>query len=267
MKFVPKALVETEDASRGKSTWRDIIKNLVSILIVLAVVYLFVLGAATLLARYIPDETEAKWFAWEIVPSTKKAPPEFERAQKLFEKLKQRPGLRKLPFELFIMKMDVANAAAFPGGRVGVTPKLLKQVKSDAGIAMVLAHELGHQQYRHCLQRLGHRLLLQALFVFISFGSDASLIQTGYALLELGHSREQERQADVFALKMVKDILGDTQGSLDFFELIKREHESNASKWGAWFATHPLTDARIRNLREIQRELESPTKARGDGSL
>jgi Zn-dependent protease with chaperone function len=256
LKFVPKKLERTEDISRGKSTPRDAIKNVVSALVVLGGVYLLLLGAATLLARFIPDETEARWFSWEMVPSGDASTAEFERARKIFEKLKRQPGLRNLPYELFVMEMDAPNAAAFPGGRVGVTPDLLKNVNSDAGLALVLAHELGHHQHRDCLQRLGFRLLLQAVIAVVSFGADPSTIYSGYAFLELAHSRDQERKADAFGLRLVKQALGTTRGSLEFFEYIKREHESGASRWAAWFATHPVTDERIRNLRALQVQLE-----------
>ena len=58
-------------------------------------------------------------------------------------------------------KPDVLNAFALPGGKVGVYSGLFKITKDDAGLATVLAHEVGHVVARHGAERVSEGLLVQ----------------------------------------------------------------------------------------------------------
>ena len=120
MKFVPKPLVETADISRGQSSWPDRLKYFVSAAVVMAALYLLIVVSSWALARWIPDRTEAKWLASYPDISSGTETPGFERAQRLFDRMIEQPGLRKLSYRLFALDMDLPNAVAVPGGGIGV---------------------------------------------------------------------------------------------------------------------------------------------------
>lgn len=254
MKFVPKQLKETADISRGATSWQTFLKNVLSVIVVLGVLY-FLLGvAADFAATHIPDHWEARMFSAKFGESDHDLP-EFRRAQALFERLVQQPGLRPLPYKFFLLHISQPNAVAIPGGAVGVSPALLKTVTSETGLAFVLGHELGHHQGRHSLKRLGRGLLLQGVVAILFGESGTSVLQASLHLAESSYSRQQEREADEFGLRLVYRAFGHTKGCLEFFEEIQKEHESGTPRWSALLASHPYTPDRIAYLRELQESL------------
>lgn len=257
MKFVPKELKETVDISRGKIGLRGWVKNAVVAVLTLGVLYLGIGVVTNLILAILPDKTEARWFARMIAEAPKEDGHEFRHAQRVFQHLTASSDLRPLPYQLFVLDSSHPNAVAVPGGGVGVTRGLLREVRSEIGLATVLAHELGHQQYRHGLKRLGRALLWRMLLSFALGGVDTSGLEVVLKVTEAGYSREQEREADVFALKLVHDIYGDTQGALEFFELVQREYEQGNARWTGLLSSHPLTAERIVYLKQIQQQLRA----------
>lgn len=255
MKYVPKELKETADISRGKLGFKGWVKNAVAAVVTLAVLYIGIGLATDVIVEILPDRFEASMFSGMRTKAEKDDSAEFRRAKSIFQKLSASAELRALPYELFIVDIQQPNAVAVPGGGVGVTRSLLREVKSEIGLATVLAHELGHQQHRHGLKRLGRALLWRAILSFALGPVDVSGLEIALRLTEAGYSREQEREADIFSLKLVHNIYDDTDGALEFFELVQREYEKGSARWVAFFSTHPLTAERIVYLKQIQDQL------------
>ena len=192
MKFVPRRLVYTRDNSKGKPILKDWVKGLLSLGVFFVFAY-FALGwTADVVANNISEETEAKLFQWLDVGDALSHQAEFAHLQEIFNRLKDAPDLRPLPYRLVMLEMEGPNAFALPGGTIGVTPALLDEVKSEIGLAFVLAHELGHQQHRHALKRLGRTLIYRIAMGWISGAGDLSLLNYSLSLATLKHSRDQE---------------------------------------------------------------------------
>src|SRR5262249_40323336 len=58
-----------------------------------------------------------------------------------------------LPWTFGAVESDAVNAYSAPGGYVLVTRGLLKRMKTEAELAGVLAHEIGHINHRHALEQ------------------------------------------------------------------------------------------------------------------
>ncbi len=174
------------------------------------------------------------------------------RAEKIFQRLLGHPGLRPLPYRLFLVPISEPNAFAVPGGAVGVTQGLLDDIESEVGLALVLGHELGHHQARHPLKRTGRMLVFSVARALLFGAHDTSLVDRSLAIADSSYSRRQERQADAFGLRLVHDIYGHTEGSLEFFERIRSEHGTEEVRWAAFVRSHPLTSDRIADLRTLQ---------------
>lgn len=261
MKFVPKKLEETADISKGRSTPGDLIKNILGVVIIFFGLYLALGLVADLVASNISEETEATWFSWTAEGENSRDDladsPDFIRASEIFERLVSEGSLRPLPYKLHGHKMLDINAFALPGGAVFITRGLLAEVKSEKGMAMVLAHELGHHQHRHCLEGLGRSVLIWCA-KSILFGVNIMSVQaedTFLDLTEAGYSRRKESEADEFGMRLVQSIYGDTSGCLEFYELIERKHREGESRWSQFHRSHPLTTDRIKHLKELQEEL------------
>jgi len=254
MKFVPKELKETADISRGRNTWQSFLKNALGVVLAFVALYLVLGVLASLAARTIPDEWEAKLFSWQMEDEAQGGGG-LARARSLFKTLVGSGGLRPLSYRLILLDIPQPNAFAMPGGLVGVTSGLLDEVTTETGLAMVLAHELGHHQGRHCLRRLGRSILFQVAISVLFGKSGGSGAQAALSIAESGYSRRQERAADEFGLKLVHKTFGHSDGGLEFFEKIHEKYESDMARWSAFFASHPYTPDRIEYLRTLKKQL------------
>lgn len=254
MKFIPKELKWTADVSRGHADWRSNLKNVLSAVIILGLLYVGLGVVADLTANHIPERWEAKLFSWSGEEGAGDSP-EFVVAQRVFSQLTAHRRLRPLPYRLVLIDADAPNAIAVPGGGVGVTRGLLARVRNEIGLATVLGHELGHHQARHALKRLGRVILLRGTMALLLGNSGTGVMSASLDLAEFKYSRDQEREADAFGLQIVHETFGRTDGALEFFEMIHHEHDTGESPWHSLAATHPPTPERIEALRNLQRDL------------
>jgi len=250
MKFEPRPLEETQDISRGRASWLDGLKLVVSAAVLLVTGYVLLGWLAEAVAMSIPDELEARWFVAQIGDAEAEHP-RFGEAQALFEELLEDEALRQLPYQLFLLDMPEPNAFAVPGGGVGVTAGLLDTVKTETGLAMVLAHELGHHSKRHVLRGLGRGLLQQSA-VALLFGQSGGteLIEVGALMAGRRYSRKAEYEADEFGFRLVQRHFESTEGATEFFEWACRE-EHRKGDAGGWLRTHPLSRDRIDRMRRL----------------
>ena len=99
-----------------------------------------------------------------------------------------------------------ANALALPGGTVLITDQLVERTNSPDETAAVIAHELGHianrHTMRHLLEQSASGLILGAVLGDVS--GIGSLVAVAPALLlRLSFSRQNEQEADDFALALL----------------------------------------------------------------
>ncbi len=148
------------------------------------------------------------------------------------------------------------NAFIFPNGNIIVTTKLLENAASDNELAFILCHEIGHFYYKHSIKRLGRGLMLAlAVASFPSLQGGSEIIALLNQAAELNFSRQQEHQADIFALKCLNNKYGHVKGYDTFFTRPKMsESLEKIHKATKYMLTHPLNDERIAAMaKEIKK--------------
>jgi len=261
MKYVPKDLGPTDDASRGKSDARTWIKNTLSVVITLGALYIVLGFVAEWIAIYIPESFEAKLAFYEIPIPEKKDPTyaHFQRAERIYKEITKgkEETLRPLPYQLYVMENLQANAFAFPGGVIAVTSGLMEMVQSEQGLAMVLGHELGHHEHRHVLRRMGRLLLFHTTTAILFANTQERIMNFSLKMAQLSHSRAHEIEADEFGLRLVYERYGNCDKVFEFFEKIQKENLSVESRWASMLSTHPYLPDRLKQMRKYLQKLES----------
>ena len=167
-----------------------------------------------------------------------------EMTQRLTEQIPNNP----YKFEVAVVKSDVVNAFALPGGYVVVFTGLMKKAESGEEVAGVLSHELNHVLQRHGLERIMKSLGLMTV-VAIVFGNQQGLVgmmkQLGVELLTLKFGREQETEADLTGLQLLQRAKIDPSGMIRFFERLSEKDEGRME----WLSTHPMSTARAERLK------------------
>jgi len=184
-----------------------------------------------------------------------------------------------------------ANALALPDGTVVVTDQLVRLARSEAEIAAVLLHEIGHVVNRHSLRMLVMHSGLAVLMATITgdvSSAGSLLLALPAILLQSSWSRELEREADDYALAAMAAQGLDPGAFADMLLRLERcagwtgetggarsppqcrdgeaatvdpagagEGGGEAGDTGTWLdyvATHPPTAERIERFRAAARE-------------
>ena len=156
---------------------------------------------------------------------------------------------------------DQVNAFALPGGYVYVYTGLLKQADSEAEVAGVLAHEIGHVAARHATERLT-MLYGYQLAVALLLGDDPAEIEKLVANLfgtggMLAYSRQNEYEADRLGVEYVVRAEYDPNGMMQFFQKLKAVEQREPNKMEQLLSTHPPTSERIKRVKELIQQFGS----------
>lgn len=160
-----------------------------------------------------------------------------------------------LSFEFKILDSPVVNAFAVPGGYIYVSRGILSYLNSEAELAGVIGHEIGHVAARHSAQQYSRAQLAQlglGLGIVLSedFRQYAGLAQFGVGMMFLSFSRDNERQADDLGVEYATKAGFDASQMAAFFSTLERLHpSSDQSGLPGWFSTHPNPPDRIRAVQ------------------
>lgn len=183
--------------------------------------------------------------------------PQADYVQKIGERMAQAAGMRQA-CTFTVLNSEVVNAfTAPPGCYVYVTRGLLGIVNSEAELAAVLGHELGHVAANHAVRQQNTEAMgsLAAVLVGVATRSDLAGKVAGRVakLGALGYSRGQEYEADSLALTYLPAAGYAPDGLTRVLDELQREGAFTARETGQpetgmapWASTHPLTSDRIK---------------------
>lgn len=171
-------------------------------------------------------------------------------------KVSHRP---QLAYDCKILDASVVNAFAVPGGYVYLTRGILSFLNSEAELAAVMGHEVGHIAARHSAQQYSKAQLAQLGLgvgaILIDSPIITGLAQIGVGLLFLRFSRDNEREADDLAVEYASKAGYDATAMAHFFETLERLNPgSDRSGLPGWFSTHPNPENRVSAVRSRAKE-------------
>ena len=167
-------------------------------------------------------------------------------------KLSHRPNL---PYQFKILDTSVVNAFAVPGGYIYFTRGILASLNSEAELAGVMGHEIGHVTARHSAEKYSRAQLAGIGLGLGSIFSDtfralSDFAQLGVGMLFLKFSRDDERQADDLGVEYASRAGYDASQLAHFFETLERMNPgSDRSGLPGWFSTHPNPENRVQVVR------------------
>jgi len=165
----------------------------------------------------------------------------------------ERPSL---PWTFRVVDDRVVNAFALPGGFIYVTRGILAHFNSEAELAAVLGHEIGHVTARHSASQLSRQQLAQ---VGLALGSIVSrdverfsgVASAALGVLFLKHSRDDEREADDLGLRYMRRGDYDAREMPDVFTMLERVSAAQpGGRAPEWLATHPNPENRRARIAE-----------------
>jgi predicted Zn-dependent protease len=157
----------------------------------------------------------------------------------------------KVPFTIKVIDTEEVNAFALPGGFFFVNSGLILKADTEAELAGVMAHEIGHVAARHGTRQATRGELAQLAtipLIFMGGWTGYGIRQAASVAIPIGFlsfSRGMEAEADLLGLEYMYKSGYDPVAFVDFFEKIQALEKNKPGTMSKLFSSHPPTDDRI----------------------
>ncbi len=160
----------------------------------------------------------------------------------------------ELDWTFTVLDDPVVNAMALPGGFIYVNRGILANFNSEAELASVLGHEIGHVTARHSVEQMSRAQLAQlglgvAAVASEEFRQYAGLASQGLGILFLKFGRDDENQSDALGLRYMVRSGYDPHQMPKVFQTLDRVSQSQGMRGNPeWMSTHPDPGNRVQNI-------------------
>jgi predicted Zn-dependent protease len=201
-------------------------------------------------------------------------------------KLSHRPTLQ---WTFTVLDSPEINAFALPGGYIYITRGIMAYMESEADLAGVIGHEIGHVTARHGAQRatrqqnagmgvmaasvLGAILEAKGMAGAGQMASEVS--QTAAAGYVAKYGREQELQADSLGAEYLARGNLDPRNMVDVINVLKNQERFAADlaraqgrpvpEQNSWLASHPSNDERLAQITRLSAQYKDTGKYVDEG--
>ncbi|MBA4410788.1 MAG: M48 family metallopeptidase [Bacteroidota bacterium] len=162
-------------------------------------------------------------------------------------------------WEFNLVENNVPNAWCMPGGKVVFYTGILPLTQNDAGVAVVMGHEIAHAVARHGNERMSQQMLVQFGGIALSEAiktkpeQTQAIWQTAYGLgtqvgVMLPYSRQHEYEGDKLGLIFMAIAGYDPKEAIGFWE---RMAANSSGKMPEFLSTHPVEQNRIEAIRQF----------------
>ncbi len=163
------------------------------------------------------------------------------------------------PFECHLLgDTQTINAFALPGGQVYITAALFNRLQTEAHLAGVLGHEIGHVVARHGAEHIAKTQLTQDLtgaVVVASYDPSnpnsmyaAQLAQLVGQLVNLRYGRNDEIESDRLGVRFMAQAGYDPRAMIGVMQILAESSEGGGQP--EFFSTHPNPENRIQRIEE-----------------
>jgi predicted Zn-dependent protease len=161
-----------------------------------------------------------------------------------------------LPWHFTVVDSPAVNAFALPGGYIYITRGILPFLNSEAQMAGVLGHEIGHVTARHSAQQYtkattaGVGVTLLSIFVPQARPLQG-IAEQALGVLFLKYGRDDELQADQLGVQYAARGGWDPHGVAGMLTTLERLDEASGSRKGVpnWLSTHPSPADRVQKVQ------------------
>lgn len=162
-------------------------------------------------------------------------------------------------WEFNLVEDPNVNAWCMPGGKVVVYTGILPIAQGEAGLAVVMGHEIAHAFAKHGAERMSQSLLVQLGGVALSTALKdkpeltKNLFMQSYGvgttLGVLKYSRTHEKEADYLGMVFMAMAGYNPQVAISFWE--RMAAQKKGAKPLEFLSTHPADETRIQNLKDL----------------
>jgi predicted Zn-dependent protease len=167
-----------------------------------------------------------------------------------------------LIYRFTVLDSQEVNAFALPGGYIYITRGLLSYLNSEAELAAVLGHEIGHVTARHAVRQQSASaatgILASVIAATTGVNGAGDLLNTLGTALVRGYGREHELESDRLGAEYLARTGYDANAMIDVIRVLKdqenfeqqlaREEGREPRVYHGVFSTHPDNDTRLKEV-------------------
>ena len=178
---------------------------------------------------------------------------------------------KKLKFHFTVLDSPDINAFALPGGYIYITRGIMAYLNSEAELAGVLGHEIGHVTARHSVRQQSGEAVSGVFSVLVaavtgneSLGQASQQLSTG---LVRGYGRKHELEADRLGAIYLHRTGHDPERMLDVIAVLKdqevyekaqaKKQNREAKTYHGVYSTHPRNDDRLKTVVRAAKKLDA----------
>jgi predicted Zn-dependent protease len=168
--------------------------------------------------------------------------------------------IKDFRWEFNLLENDqMVNAFCMPGGKVGVYTGILPVASGEAGLAVVIGHEVAHAIAKHGNERMSQAMMVQMGGIGLSLAlaqkpaATQDLFLSVYGIgtgvgFTLPYSRIQETEADRIGLVLMAKAGYDPHAAVSLWE---RMNKTGGPRPPEILSTHPAPESRIRDIQNM----------------
>ena len=163
---------------------------------------------------------------------------------------------KDVKYRFYVLDTPMVNAFALPGGYTYYSRGLLTLANSEAELAAVIAHEIGHITGRHAAERMSKSAItgIGAAVIGATIGGAAGQVANlGSNLYVSSHSRTQEHESDELGVRYIARAGYDPMAMAQFLASLDAQSKLKSggkSSGFNYFSTHPITADRVQQARQ-----------------
>ena len=179
---------------------------------------------------------------------------------KIKDKLISSIGLTAYDYSFYVVKEEQVNAFATLGGHIFIFSEMIELAEEPEELAAVLAHEIGHVEERHVVNKLVKEIGVTVLFSILSGGDPVLISEIARATVSSAFDRSQESEADQFAMKTLENAHISPRYVASIFRRIKEKYGGYDERL-EFLMSHPNLNKRIKESLEypVEEDFEQVT--------
>jgi predicted Zn-dependent protease len=153
---------------------------------------------------------------------------------------------------------NTVNAFALPGGPIFITRALLNRLPSEAAVAGVLGHEIGHVVGRHSSEHIAKSQLGQSIVAAVGVaasddyrsGQSAAMVAAMVSqMVQMRYGRNDELESDKLGVQIMSEARYDPRALLTVMKILA-EASGGGPRQPEFMSTHPDPGNRLQHIEQ-----------------
>ncbi len=155
-------------------------------------------------------------------------------------------------YKFHIIAESEANAFTTLDGNIYIFTGLIEEVSSAEELALIIAHEIGHAENKHVVEKLIKTIGIEALFSIMTGGDPVLISEISKLTLSTSFDRLNEEEADDFALALAYNSQINPRRLAQFFLKMKAKDQLGIEEKLQFISTHPMGNDRIKKSSDFE---------------